>query len=45
VVICNSNDEIPPNTNWNFNQEMVGSIVLEFTYIKSNVQKKMYKNI
>jgi hypothetical protein len=24
VVVCNSNDEIPPNTNWNFNRKVVG---------------------
>jgi hypothetical protein len=29
----------------NFNQKMVGTIILEFTYIKSNVEKKLYKKI
>jgi len=29
----------------NFNQEVVGYIVLEFTYIRLNAKEKLYKKI
>jgi hypothetical protein len=36
VTICNSNDEITPNTDWEFQSKNGGLDYFKFTYIKLN---------
>jgi hypothetical protein len=39
VVVCKSNDEIPPNTNREFQSRSGGLDCFKITYIKSNAKK------
>jgi hypothetical protein len=39
VIVYNSNDEIIPNIDWEF--EMVGYIILKFPHITLNGKKKV----
>jgi hypothetical protein len=41
VIVYNSNDEIPPNTNWEFQSKNGGLNFFKLSYITLNARKKI----